>query len=167
MAGDGQVTVGDTVMKRGAVKIRTMNNGRVLAGFAGSVADALALFDRFEIQLDRNGGNLRKSVVDLAKDWRTDRYLRRLEAQLVLADTATLLLVSGDGEVIEPDEDVLAIGSGGPFAMSAARALLKHTDLSAPDIARSAMEIAAGICIYTNDHITLQSVEGREGGDGV
>lgn len=167
MAGDGQVTVGDTVMKRGAVKIRTMNNGRVLAGFAGSVADALALFDRFEIQLDRNGGNLRKSAVDLAKDWRTDRYLRRLEAQLVLADTATLLLVSGDGEVIEPDEDVLAIGSGGPFAMSAARALLKHTDLSAPDIARSAMEIAAGICIYTNDHITLQSVEGREGGDGV
>ena len=167
MAGDGQVTVGDTVMKRGAVKIRTMNNGRVLAGFAGSVADALALFDRFEIQLDRNGGNLRKSVVDLAKDWRTDRYLRRLEAQLVLADTATLLLVSGDGEVIEPDEDVLAIGSGGPFAMSAARALLMHTDLSAPDIARSAMEIAAGICIYTNDHITLQSVEGREGGDGV
>lgn len=167
MAGDGQVTVGDTVMKRGAVKIRTMNNGRVLAGFAGSVADALALFDRFEIQLDRNGGNLRKSAVDLAKDWRTDRYLRRLEAQLVLADTATLLLVSGDGEVIEPDEDVLAIGSGGPFAMSAARALLMHTDLSAPDIARSAMEIAAGICIYTNDHITLQSVEGREGGDGV
>ena len=113
MAGDGQVTMGDTVMKNSAVKIRTMYRGRVLAGFAGAVADALSLFDRFETQLDRSTGNLRKAAVDLAKDWRTDRYLRRLEAQLVLADPETLLLVSGDGEVIEPDSDVIAIGSGG------------------------------------------------------
>src|SRR5947209_4694283 len=159
MAGDGQVTMGDTVMKNSAVKIRTMYRGRVLAGFAGAVADALSLFDRFETQLDRSTGNLRKAAVDLAKDWRTDRYLRRLEAQLVLADPSTLLLVSGDGEVIEPDNDVIAIGSGGQYALSAAQALLRHTELSAADVARSAMEIAASICIYTNDHITLHCVD--------
>jgi ATP-dependent HslUV protease, peptidase subunit HslV len=162
MAGDGQVTIGDTVMKQRAVKIRTLHGGRVLAGFAGSVADALALFDRFEIQLERNGGNLRKSAVDLAKEWRTDRYLRRLEAQLILADAAILLLVSGDGEIIEPDNDVLAIGSGGSYALAAAQALLRHTDLAAPDIARAAMDIAASICIYTNHEITLESVDGAE-----
>jgi ATP-dependent HslUV protease subunit HslV len=162
MAGDGQVTIGDTVMKQRAVKIRTLHGGRVLAGFAGSVADALALFDRFEIQLERNGGNLRKSAVDLAKEWRTDRYLRRLEAQLILADAAILLLVSGDGEIIEPDNDVLAIGSGGSYALAAAQALLRHTDLPAPDIARAAMDIAASICIYTNHEITLESVDGAD-----
>lgn len=158
MAGDGQVTVGDTIMKRRAVKIRTMNGGRVLAGFAGAVADALALFDRFETQLERSSGNLRKAAVDLAKDWRTDRYLRRFEAQLVLADPTTLLLVSGDGEVIEPDENVVAIGSGGTYALAAAQALLRFTDLSAAEIARAAMDIAASICIYTNHEITLESV---------
>lgn len=160
MAGDGQVTMGDTIMKQSAVKIRTMYSGRVLAGFAGAVADALALFDRFETQLERSGGNLRKAAVDLAKDWRTDRYLRRLEAQLVLADPTTLLLLSGDGEVIEPDSDVVAIGSGGSYALAAARALLRHTTLTAEEIARAAMDIAASICIYTNDQITLESVGG-------
>jgi ATP-dependent HslUV protease subunit HslV len=159
MAGDGQVTLGDTVMKNSAVKIRPMHRGQVLAGFAGAVADALTLFDRFENQLDRSAGNLRKAAVDLARDWRTDRYLRRLEAQLILADPSTLLLVSGDGEVIEPDDDVIAIGSGGQYALSAALALLRETGLPAEAIARSAMEIAARICIYTNDHITLHSVD--------
>jgi ATP-dependent HslUV protease, peptidase subunit HslV len=165
MAGDGQVTMGDTVMKNSAVKIRTMYRGQVLAGFAGAVADALSLFDRFETQLERSSGILRKAAVDLAKDWRTDRYLRRLEAQLVLADGSTLLLVSGDGEVIEPDNDVIAIGSGGQYALSAAQALLRHTELSASDVARSAMEIAASICIYTNDHITLHCVDSKQTAD--
>lgn len=160
MAGDGQVTMGDTVMKQTAVKIRSMNNGKVLAGFAGSVADALALLDRFEVQLERSSGTLRKAAVDLAKDWRTDRYLRRLEAQLVLADGDTLLLLSGDGDVIEPDEDAVAIGSGGTYAYAAAGALMRYTDMSASDVARAAMEIAAKICIYTNNEITLRSVSG-------
>jgi ATP-dependent HslUV protease subunit HslV len=173
MAGDGQVTIGDTVMKQRAVKIRALHSGRVLAGFAGSVGDALALFDRFEMQLERNGGDLRKSAVDLAKEWRTDRFLRRLEAQLVLADQGTLLLVSGDGEIIEPDNDTIAIGSGGPYALAAAQALLRYTDLNAAEIARTAMDIAASICIYTNHEITLKSVDGVasqntvEGGDRV
>jgi ATP-dependent HslUV protease subunit HslV len=173
IAGDGQITMGDTVMKQSAVKIRAMHDGRVLAGFAGAVADALTLFDRFEIQLERTGGDLRKSAVNLAKDWRTDRYLRRLEAQLVLGDPTTLLLVSGDGEIIEPDHNVVAIGSGGAYALAAAQALLRHTELGAAEIARAALEIAASICIYTNDHITLQCVDAsadagvREGGNGV
>lgn len=172
LAGDGQVTMGDTIMKGSAVKIRTMSGGRVLVGFAGAVADALALLDRFEMQLERSSDNLRKAAVDLAKDWRTDRYLRRLEAQLVLADPTILLLVSGDGEVIEPDGNVVAIGSGGAYALSAARALLDHTDLSATEVARAAMEIAADICIYTNHHITLESVRdvvlaAAEGGERV
>ena len=160
MAGDGQVTMGDTIMKGTAVKIRTMLGGRVLAGFAGAVADALTLFDRFETQLERSSGNLRKAAVDLTKDWRTDRYLRRLEAQLVLADADTLLLISGDGEIIEPDNDVIAIGSGGNYALSAARALLRFTDMDAAEVARAAMDIAASICIYTNNEITLHSVNG-------
>jgi ATP-dependent HslUV protease, peptidase subunit HslV len=159
MAGDGQVTMGDTIVKQTAVKIRTMHGGQVLAGFAGAVADALALFDRFETQLERSSGNVRKAAIDLAKEWRTDRFLRRLEAQLVLADTSTLLLLSGDGEVIEADENVVAIGSGGSYALAAAQALLHHTQLSASEIARSAMEIAASICIYTNSNITLHSSE--------
>lgn len=160
MAGDGQVTMGDTVMKQRAIKIRRINNGRVLAGFAGSVADALTLFDRFEIQLERNNGSLRKSAVDLAKDWRTDRFLRRLEAQLLLAEPEVLLLVSGDGEIIEPDHDVIAIGSGGTYALAAAQSLLRYTDMDAEAIARAAMEIAASICIYTNNEITVHSVGG-------
>lgn len=164
MAGDGQVTFGETVMKNSAVKIRTMYDGRVLAGFAGAVADALALFDRFESQLERSTGQLRKAAVDLARDWRTDRYLRRLEAQLLLADPDTLLLVSGDGEIVEPDDNVLAIGSGGAYALSAARALLRHTDMTAEEVARAAMEVAASVCIYTNDHITLEYVDGAAAG---
>jgi ATP-dependent HslUV protease, peptidase subunit HslV len=173
MAGDGQVTLGDTVMKHTAVKIRRVGAGKVLTGFAGAVSDALTLLDRFETQLERAGGNVRKAAVELGKDWRTDRYLRRLEAQLVLADQTSLLLVSGDGEIIEPDESVLAVGSGGVYALAAARALLQHTQLPAADIARAAMDIAASICIYTNDHITLECVDGavqaagEEGGDHV
>ena len=160
MAGDGQVTLGDTIMKQTAVKIRVMHGGRVLAGFAGAAADALSLLDRFEMQLERSSGQLRKAAVDLAKDWRTDRYLRRLEAQLVLADTDTLLLLSGDGDVIEPDNSVVAIGSGGTYAFAAAQALVRYTDMRASEIARAAMDIAASICIYTNNEITLRSVNG-------
>ena len=158
MAGDGQVTMGDTIVKQSAVKIRTLYGGTVLAGFAGAVADALTLFDRFELQLERNSGNLRKAAVDLAKDWRTDRFLRRLEAELILGDPETLLLVAGDGQIVEHDNNVLAIGSGGSFALAAAQALLRFTDMSASEVARAAMDIAASICVYTNDHITLECV---------
>ena len=158
MAGDGQVTMGDTVMKHTARKLRRLADGKVLAGFAGSVADAISLFDKFDSQLERYSGNLRKAAVELTKDWRTDRILRRLEAQLVVADGASLLLLSGDGEVIEPDDDVLAIGSGGPYALAAARALLGYTDLSAEQIARAAMEIAAALCIYTNTSIIVETI---------
>jgi ATP-dependent HslUV protease, peptidase subunit HslV len=158
MAGDGQVTVGDMVMKRTARKIRTLHNGRVLAGFAGSVADALTLFDRFESYLERHAGNLRRAAVELAREWRTDRYLRRLDAQLVVADGTGMLVLSGEGEVIEPDEDVLAIGSGGGYAQAAATALLRHTALDAVEIARMALEIAADLCIYTNREIHVLSV---------
>jgi ATP-dependent HslUV protease subunit HslV len=171
MAGDGQITMGDIVMKQRADKIRAMHNGRVLAGFAGAVADALALFERFELQLERNGGNVRKSAINLAKDWRGDRFLRRLEAQLVLGDVDTLLLVSGDGEIIEPDNNVVAIGSGGAYALAAARALLQHTSLPAADVARAAMEVAASLCIYTNTEISIRCVGGpetlHEGGERV
>lgn len=153
MAGDGQVTIGDVVMKHSARKIRTLYRERVLAGFAGSVADALTLFEKFESQLERHKGNLRKAAVELTKEWRTDRYLRRLEAQLLVADPGQLLVLSGDGEVIEPDDGVVAIGSGGSYALAAARALVRYTDLSAEDIARSALEIAGDIDIYTNGNI--------------
>jgi ATP-dependent HslUV protease subunit HslV len=162
LAGDGQVTVGDTVMKHGAVKIRRAYGGRVLAGFAGAVADALTLFDRFEMQLERASGDLRKAAVELAKDWRTDRYLRRLEAQLILANPDTLLLVTGEGEIIEPDDNVLAVGSGGNYALSAAKALLANTDMQASDIARAAMDVAASICIYTNHHISVECLQRSE-----
>ncbi len=155
MAGDGQITVGDVVMKRGANKIRTLSDGQVVAGFAGSVADALTLFERFEGQLDRHDGNLRRAAVELAKEWRKDRYLRRLYAWLIVADTGQMLVLSGEGDVIEPDDDVVAIGSGGPFALSAAKALMRNTELSAAKIAREAMEIAASLCIFTNSNISL------------
>src|SRR5919199_2167878 len=151
MAGDGQVTVGDVVMKRSARKIRKLHGERVLAGFAGAVADALTLFDKFESQLQRNKGNLRKSAVELTKEWRTDKYLRRLEAQLVVADPTQLLVLSGDGDVIEPDDSVVAIGSGGSYALAAARALLRHTELPVEEVANEALRIAADLCIYTND----------------
>jgi ATP-dependent HslUV protease subunit HslV len=153
MAGDGQVTIGDVVMKHSARKIRKLYRERVLAGFAGAVADALTLFEKFESQLERNKGNLRKSAVELTKEWRQDRYLRRLEAQLVVADPLQLLVLSGDGEVIEPDDGVVAIGSGGSYALAAARALIRHTELSSEEIARSALEIAGDIDIYTNNQI--------------
>src|SRR5436309_12956527 len=139
MAGDGQVTVGDVVMKQTARKIRKLHGEHVLAGFAGAVANALTLFDKFEAQLQRHKGNLRKSAVELTKDWRTDKYLRRLEAQLIVADPSQLLVLSGDGEVIEPDDGVVAIGTGGSYALAAARALLQHTELPAEEIARSAL----------------------------
>lgn len=155
MAGDGQVTVGEVVMKHTARKIRRLADGQVLAGFAGSTADALTLFDKFEHMLDRYQGNLRRAAVELTKEWRTDKYLRRLEAMLLVASRDELLVLTGDGDVVEPDDGVAAIGSGGTYAQAAARALVKHTELPAAEIAHSAMEIAASMCIYTNDHILL------------
>jgi ATP-dependent HslUV protease, peptidase subunit HslV len=164
MAGDGQVTVGDMVMKHTARKIRQMLNGRVLAGFAGSTADALTLFDKFEAMLERYQGNLRRAAVELTKEWRTDKFLRRLEAMLLVAGRDELLVLTGDGDVIEPDDGVAAIGSGGGYAQAAARALVRRTDMPAADIARAAMEIAASMCIYTNDHILLFTLD-QEGSD--
>lgn len=155
LAGDGQVTVGDVVMKHTARKIRTLHDGKVLAGFAGAVADALTLFEKFEGHLEKHGGNLRRAAVEMAKEWRTDRYLRRLEAWLLVADRENLLVLSGDGEVIEPDGEVASIGSGSGYALSAARALLDHTDLGARAIVEAAMRIAADVCIYTNDNIEI------------
>jgi ATP-dependent HslUV protease subunit HslV len=162
MAGDGQVTVGDMVMKHHARKIRRLLGGRVLAGFAGSTADALTLFDKFEAMLERYQGNLRRAAVELTKEWRTDKYLRRLEAMLLVADRDQLLVLTGDGDVIEPDDGVAAIGSGGSYAQAAARALVRHTSLSATEVARSAMEIAAAMCIYTNEQIILYSLDDVE-----
>jgi len=162
IAGDGQITTGDVVLKHGAKKVRTLYHDQVIAGFAGSVADALTLFERFELELEKYGGQLRRSAIELAKEWRTDRVLRRLEAWLVVADLKELLVLSGEGDVIEPDEDVVAIGSGGGYALAAAKALLRHSDLTATEIARTSMEIAASICIYTNDQITVISL-GEDG----
>jgi ATP-dependent HslUV protease subunit HslV len=147
-------------MKHSAQKVRTIYQGQILAGFAGAVADALTLFERFESHVERHHGQLRRSAVELAKEWRTDRFLRRLEAQLCIADLSELLLVSGDGEVIEPDDDLIAVGSGGPYAHAAAKALLLNTDLPAVDIARRAMEIAASLCIYTNSNISMVELRG-------
>ena len=158
IAGDGQITTGDVVLKHGAKKVRTLYHDQVIAGFAGSVADALTLFERFEMELEKYGGQLRRSAIELAKEWRTDRVLRRLEAWLVVADLKELLVLSGEGDVIEPDEDVVAIGSGGGYALAAAKALLRHSDLGAAEIARTSLEIAADICIYTNNQITLLSL---------
>jgi ATP-dependent HslUV protease subunit HslV len=156
LAGDGQVTFGDVVMKHGARKIRVLREGSVLAGFAGAVADALTLIEKFELQLRDTDGNLRRAAVELAKEWRTDRYLRRLEAQLIIGDGDHLLVVSGEGDVLEPDDGVVAIGTGGPYATAAARALLQHTDMPAPAIAEAAMRITAELCIFTNSHITVE-----------
>src|SRR5262245_45121590 len=159
MAGDGQVTVGNTVMKHGASKVRRLYHDKILAGFAGSAADAFALFSRFEGKLEEYRGNMERSVVELAKDWRMDKYLRQLQAMLIVANNERAYLVSGTGDLISPDEDgVLAIGSGGPYALAAARALIKHTTLPAAKIAEEAMRIAAAICIYTNDNITVESL---------
>ncbi|MBS3886474.1 MAG: ATP-dependent protease subunit HslV [Dethiobacter sp.] len=157
LAGDGQVTLGgNTIMKHHAVKVRRIFQGKVLAGFAGSVADSITLFEKYEEQLEKYQGNLRRAAVELAKDWRADRVLRRLEALLVVGDTASLLVVSGSGELIEPDDGVIAIGSGGPYALAAARALHRFTGMEAGEIARSAMQVAAEICVYTNDKIVLE-----------
>ena len=163
LGGDGQVTLQDTVVKSRAQKVRRMKGGAILAGFAGGVADALTLFEKFEAQLERHPGNLSRAAVELAKDWRSDRYLRRLEAMLIVADQDTTLLVSGNGEVIEPDDGILAVGSGGSYALAAARALVGHSDLAAPEIVRVALETAADICVYTNRNLTvLELGEGPE-----
>jgi ATP-dependent HslUV protease subunit HslV len=162
MAGDGQVTIGDVVMKHGARKIRTLADGAVIAGFAGAVADALTLFAKFETQLKSADGNLRKASVELAKEWRTDRYLRRLEAQLIVGDGDSLLVLSGEGDVIEPDDGIAAIGSGAPYATAAAKALVAHTELPAREVVESAMRIAADLCIFTNDRFSIDAVEGAE-----
>ena len=158
MAGDGQVTFGDTVVKQGARKIRRLFNDQILAGFAGSAADSFALFSRFEAKLDQYRGNLERSAVELAKDWRTDRLLRKLEAMLIVLDADSTFLLSGNGDLIEPDDGIIAIGSGGAYAMSAAKALARHTDLDARTIAEHAMGIAASICIYTNASVTIESL---------
>ena len=162
IAGDGQVTVGDVVMKHRAVKVRRLFNERVLVGFAGTVADAFTLFDKFEQHLEKHQGNLLRAAVGLSKEWRTDKYLRHLEAMLIAADDERLLLLSGDGEIIEPDEDITAIGSGGPFAHAAARALMENTELPATEVARKALEIAARLCIYTNDHISVETLATKD-----
>ncbi|MFW5681859.1 MAG: ATP-dependent protease subunit HslV [Phycisphaeraceae bacterium] len=155
MAGDGQVTLGTTVMKGNARKVRVIYDGKILVGFAGATADAFTLFERFEGKIQEYSGDITRAAVELAKDWRTDRMLRRLESLLCVADRSETLLISGTGDVIEPAEGILGIGSGGSYATSAARALLRHTDMEAPEICRHAMTIAADLCIYTNDSITL------------
>jgi len=156
VGGDGQVTLGQTVVKGSARKVRKLHHGRVLAGFAGTAADAFTLFARFEAKLEEHRGNLTRAAVELAKEWRMDRALRRLEALLAVADVEASLIVSGTGDVIEPDDGLIGIGSGGPYALAAARALVTHSGLEAPAIAEQALRIAAGICIYTNDHITVE-----------
>jgi ATP-dependent HslUV protease subunit HslV len=159
MASDGQVTLGTTIMKQGAAKVRRLKSGDVIAGFAGSSADAFALFSRFESKLEEYRGNLERSAMELARDWRTDKMLRQLEALLIVADKTTSLLISGTGDLISPEEGILAVGSGGPYALAAARSLLKHrSDMSAADIARESLLIASAIDIYTNDRITLEQI---------
>jgi ATP-dependent HslUV protease subunit HslV len=158
VAGDGQVTLGATVMKSNARKVRRLGkNGSVIAGFAGATADAFALFERLEGKLEQHPGNLARACVELAKDWRTDRYLRRLEAMMAVADSRTSLILSGTGDVVEPEDGLMGIGSGGPYALAAARALI-DLDMSAEEIARKAMKIAADICIYTNENVVIESL---------
>lgn len=158
LAGDGQVTLGNTVVKHGAKKIRRLYNDSILAGFAGSAADSFSLFSRFESKLEQYRGNLERAAVELARDWRTDRILRRLEAMLIVADREKMFLLSGTGDLIEPDDAIVAVGSGGPYAMAAARALAQHSTLNARQIAEVAMGIAADICIYTNPRITIEEL---------
>ena len=158
IGGDGQVTLGNTVMKGNARKVRRLYQNKVIAGFAGGTADAFTLFERFEGKLEKHGGNLTRAAVELAKDWRTDRLLRRLEALLIVADPHATLILSGNGDVIEPENDLAAIGSGGAYAQAAAQALLEHTELDARTIVEQALKIAAGICIYTNENLTLEEL---------
>jgi len=162
IGGDGQVSLGQTVMKGNARKVRRLFSDKVIAGFAGGTADAFTLFERFEGKLEKHSGNLVRSAVEMAKDWRTDRVLRRLEAMLVVADKQSSLLISGNGDVIEPEHNVAAIGSGGPFAQAAARALMENTDLDARTIVERALTIAADICVYTNHHLTLEELAAVE-----
>jgi ATP-dependent HslUV protease subunit HslV len=158
MAGDGQVTVGNTVMKHGAAKVRRLYHDKILAGFAGGAADAFALFSRFEAKLEEYRGNMERAAVELAKDWRMDKYLRQLQAFVIVANAERAYLISGTGDLIQPDDGILAIGSGGPYALAAARALVKYTDLNAAQIAEESLRIASTICIYTNDTITVESL---------
>lgn len=159
LGGDGQVSLGNTIMKGNARKVRRLYNGQVLAGFAGGTADAFTLFERFEGKLEKHSGNLARAAVELAKDWRTDRMLRRLEALLAVADKSTSLIISGNGDVIEPEHNLMAIGSGGSFAQAAARALLENTELSARQVVEKALGIAADICIYTNHNVVIEELE--------
>lgn len=158
IGGDGQVSLGNTIMKGNARKVRRLYHNKILAGFAGGTADAFTLFERFEGKLEQHAGNLTRSAVELAKDWRTDRMLRRLEALLIVADSETTLIISGNGDVIEPEHDLAAIGSGGPFAQAAARALLEHSDLDARTIVEQSLKIAADICIYTNQSLSIEEL---------
>jgi len=158
VGGDGQVTLENTIMKQSAKKVRRIYQDKVVVGFAGSVADAQALTDKFESKLQESHGNLRRALIEFAKEWRTDRMLRRLEALMIVADPQYLLVISGNGEVLEPDEGVAAIGSGGGFALAAARALYKHTNLSAREIVEESLKVAAGICVYTNDQLTIEEI---------
>ena len=158
LAGDGQVTLGSTIVKHGARKIRRLYNDTILAGFAGSAADSFALFSRFESKLEQYRGNLERASVELARDWRTDRMLRRLEAMMIVSDTQSTFLLSGTGDLIEPDDGIVAVGSGGPYAMAAARALARHSDLDAKKIAKEAMVIASDICVYTNSSLTIEEL---------
>jgi len=162
MAADGQVTLGDHVLKHSAKKIRRLYQDKILAGFAGSTADAFSLFSRFETKLEQYAGNLGRAAVELAKDWRTDKMLRQLEALLIVADASTTLMLSGTGDVIDPDEGIMTIGSGGSYALAAARALMANTDMGAREIAEKAMKIAGDICIYTNDRITIEELDATE-----
>ncbi len=161
IGGDGQVTLDKTILKHNAKKIRTLYNGKVLAGFAGSVADAITLFDKFEKYLEKGKGDIQRAAIDLTKEWRQDKILRRLEAMLIVMNSAHSLIVSGNGDVIEPDDGVISIGSGSPYAYAAGRALLKHSDLSAEDIVRETLIIVSDICIYTNNHLIIETL--REG----
>jgi ATP-dependent HslUV protease subunit HslV len=158
IGGDGQLSYGETVIKASGKKIRRLYEGKVLAGFAGGVADALALFDLFEKKLSEYHGDLTRAAIELAKEWRMDRNLRRLEADLIVMDKDKMFLVSGQGEIIEPDDDVVALGSGGPYALAAVRALVKHSKLSAKEMCRTALEIAADICVYTNNHLSIEEL---------
>ncbi len=159
LGGDGQVTLGNTVMKGNAKKVRRLYHGKVLAGFAGGTADAFTLFERFEAKLEMHQGHLLRAAVELAKDWRTDRMLRKLEALLAVADANTSLIITGNGDVVQPENDLIAIGSGGPFAQAAARALFENTDLPARDVVEKALTIAGDICIYTNQHHTIEELK--------
>jgi ATP-dependent HslUV protease subunit HslV len=159
LGGDGQVTLSNTIVKHHATKIRRLADGKVLAGFAGGAADAITLFERFDAKLSEYKANLQRAAVELAKDWRTDKYLRRLEALLAVCDSTQSLLLSGTGEIVEPDDGIVAIGSGGPYALAAARALIKHSDLSAEEIVRESLLTAASICIHTNEHITVETLD--------